>query len=158
MIASQSTPSRGRYVLARLHARTYLLHPKDILTVPTLKPISAHPPGTTLNLTRILEVGSRDFAIRSPAADGKELRKKLDIQLKEVLDVKFETVPNWVASCELTVIEHTKSPLEKLLKKKRRKGYEKTIQNKQGWTRLRVGDIHLGEGRQPVTHEEVGLS
>jgi large subunit ribosomal protein L21 len=52
------------------------------------------------------------------------------------------------------VLEHTKSPMERLLKKKRRKGYEKTIEHKQGWTRLRVGDIVLGEGVRPET--EVG--
>jgi large subunit ribosomal protein L21 len=41
--------------------------------------------------------------------------------------------------------------MERLLKKKRRKGYEKTIEHKQGWTSLRVGDIVLGEGVRPET-------
>lgn len=44
------------------------------------------------------------------------------------------------------MLEHTKSPLELIVKKKRRQGYKKTIQHKQGWTRLRVGDIELGSG------------
>jgi large subunit ribosomal protein L21 len=49
-----------------------------------------------------------------------------------------------VAQCQLTVMERTKSPMERKLLKKRRKGYKKTIENKQGWTRLRVGDVFVG--------------
>lgn len=142
LIKSQSTPSTGRYILARLHARTYLLHPRDILTLPTLKPLQA--PGSTLSLTKILEVGSREYSLRSPAAQAKELKKGLT--WKEKKTVEFATIPPEVVRCELTVLEHTKSPMERLLKKKRRKGYKKTIEHKQGWTRLRVGDILLGEG------------
>lgn len=144
LIASQSTPSTGRYLLARLHSRTYLLHPRDILTVPTLKPLS--PPGTILALTRILEVGSRDYAIRSPAAGGRERRRELRDPGRVAGGWKDDIVPSWVARCGLTVLEHTKSPLELIVKKKRRQGYKKTIQHKQGWTRLRVGDIELGSG------------
>ncbi|WVF65557.1 hypothetical protein IAT40_000286 [Kwoniella sp. CBS 6097] len=138
-LESQSTPSTGRYVLARLHARTYLLHPRDILTLPTLKPMQA--PGTTLQLTKILEVGSRDYAIRSPAASPNLHRRGLDWKEKKML--KLESIPSDVVQCELTVLEHTKDPLIRVEKKKRRKGYKKTIQHKQGYTRLRVGDIHL---------------
>ncbi|OCF35555.1 hypothetical protein I316_02608 [Kwoniella heveanensis BCC8398] len=140
-LESQSTPSAGRYVLARLHARTYLLHPRDILTLPTLKPMQ--PPGTTLSLTKILEVGSRDYAIRSPAASPNLHKRGLDWKEKKLL--KLESIPSEIVRCELTVLEHTKDPLIKVDKKKRRKGYKKTIQHKQGYTRLRVGDIHLAQ-------------
>ncbi|WVR09071.1 hypothetical protein IAU60_006132 [Kwoniella sp. DSM 27419] len=141
LLESQSTPSTGRYVLARLHARTYLLHPRDILTLPTLKPLQA--PGTTLSLTKILEVGSRDYAIRSSAANAAVLKRGMDWKQKRLAE--FETIPAEVVDCKLTVLEHTKSPMQRILKKKRRKGYKKTIEHKQGWTRLRVGDINLGE-------------
>jgi large subunit ribosomal protein L21 len=114
-----------------------------VLTLPTLKPAQA--PGTSLQLTRILEVGSREFAIRSEAARGKELRKEMPNV--PGVDASFETIPPHVARCELTVLEHTKSPLTRTVLTKRRKGYRKTIQNKQGWTRLRVGDIILGDGK-----------
>jgi large subunit ribosomal protein L21 len=90
-----------------------------------------------------LEVGSREYSIRSPAAEGRELRKTMP----RGLDGTIEALPDWVVRCKLTILEHTKSPLEKIVKTKRRKGYRKTIQHKQGWTRLRVGDIHLGEGQ-----------
>ncbi|WWD21163.1 hypothetical protein CI109_105646 [Kwoniella shandongensis] len=142
LISSQSTPSSSRYILARLHARTYLLHPRDILTIPLLKPVQS--PGTTLSLTKILEVGSRDYAIRSPASDAKTLKNSLE-SWKERRMTTFDGIPGDLVRCELTVLEHTKSPMERILKKKRRKGYKKTIEHKQAWTRLRVGDIILGE-------------
>jgi len=90
-------------------------------------------------LTRILEVGSREYAITSPANNGREI-------LKRGGDISFLKDLSGVVSCSVTVIEHTKSPLTRTILKKRRKGYKKTIENKQGWTRLRVGDIFLSEG------------
>lgn len=91
-------------------------------------------------LTRILEVGSREFALRSPAANAKELRKHLP---KGPVDLP--TIPEGLVKCELTVLEHTKSPMTSIMLKKRRKGYERTIKSKMEWTRLRVGDIELAE-------------
>jgi large subunit ribosomal protein L21 len=43
-----------------------------------------------------------------------------------------------------TVVEHTKGKMEYIVKKKRRKGYKRTIQHKQTYTRLRVEGIQLG--------------
>ena len=134
--------------MARLHSRTYLLHPRDILTLPTLKPVQ--PPGTTLALTRILEVGSRDYAIRSPAANGKELRKKMDWDARSL-----ETIPPDVVKCELTVLEHTRGEVMTRFRFKRRGGNRRTIKHKPGWTRLRVGDILLGDGLSAETNTVV---
>ncbi len=36
-----------------------------------------------------------------------------------------------------------KGSLEKILKKKRRKGYKKTVQHKQPYTRLRIEEIQI---------------
>lgn len=44
-----------------------------------------------------------------------------------------------------TVIEHTKGKMEVIFKKKRRKGYEKTITHKQTYTRLSIGPIDVAE-------------
>lgn len=131
-----------------------------------MKPASE--PGTILALTRILEVGSRDYAIKSPAAGGSKFKNSsllsrisnnVSIEESNKRDViNGETLPDWIVKCGLTVLEHTKSPLERIVKKKRRKGYKKTIQHKQGWTRLRVGDIELGEGVKPGIEGEVGLA
>ncbi|WWC97964.1 hypothetical protein V866_004853 [Kwoniella sp. B9012] len=139
LISSQSTSSCGRYVIARLYSRNYLLHPKDILTLPQLKPVQS--PGSTLSLTKVLEVGSRDYALRSQASNAAILKRSMDWKSKRLSS--FEGIPEGVVDCNLTILEHTKSPLERILKKKRRKGYKKTIEHKQGYTRLRVGDILL---------------
>ncbi|OCF72706.1 hypothetical protein I204_07091 [Kwoniella mangroviensis CBS 8886] len=139
LISSQSTSSSGRYLIARLYSRNYLLHPKDILTLPQLKPIQA--PGSTLSLTKVLEVGSRDYAIRSQASNAAILKRSMNWKSKRLSS--FEGIPEGLVDCNLTILEHTKSPLERILKKKRRKGYKKTIEHKQGYTRLRVGDILL---------------
>lgn len=56
--------------------------------------------------------------------------------------VEFEGIPESVR-CQLTVLEHTKSPMTRIMLKKRRKGYQRTVENKQEWTRLRVGDIEI---------------
>lgn len=87
-------------------------------------------------MNRVLEVGTREHVLR--AAQPSKVHGHFAVQ------PEVAALPADLVRCELTVLEHTKSPLERLLKKKRRKGYKKTIQHKQGWTRLRVGDIHVG--------------
>jgi len=70
---------------------------------------------------------------------------------------ELPNIPNEVVDCELTVLEHTRGPVETKFKLKRRKGYRKTIRSKHGWTRLRVGDIklgQLGEGSQLVVEPQ----
>ncbi|EPQ27124.1 uncharacterized protein PFL1_05405 [Pseudozyma flocculosa PF-1] len=41
------------------------------------------------------------------------------------------------------VVEHTKGAMERILKKKRRKGYKKTIEHKQPYTRIRIERIEI---------------
>ncbi|KAI0741909.1 ribosomal protein L21-like protein [Daedaleopsis nitida] len=48
-------------------------------------------------------------------------------------------------SVEATVVEHTKGSMEVIFKKKRRKGYERTVRHKQTYTRLRIGPIDIVE-------------
>ena len=106
----------SQYVVASLVGRKYLLTPRDLLTVPRLNDLKL---GDTIALTDVSEVGSRDYTLRG--------------DLGEMVKVNA------------TVVEHTKGEMEYIVKKKRRKGYKKTIQHKQTYTRLRIGDIHLGE-------------
>ncbi|CAE6466554.1 unnamed protein product [Rhizoctonia solani] len=72
-------------------------------------------PGDSLALDTVHEFGSREYAIRG-------------------------TLPVRVTA---TVLEHTKGPMLEIFKKKRRKGYEKTIKHKQTYTRLRIGNIEV---------------
>lgn len=84
----------------------------------------------------------RDYAIRSTTSSSDTEQSHSSRSTEETT----LTIPPWIAKCDLTVLEHTKSPLQVTFKKKRRKGYQKTIKAKHGWTRLRVGDIVLGDG------------
>ena len=128
----RSQPSH--YVIASLMGRRYLLAPRDLLTVPRLKTARV---GDRLTLSHIHEVGSRDYTLRG----------------KDVL-------PGGVVCVEATVVEHTKGPMERIVKFKRRKHYQKTVKHKQTYTRLRIGPIHfsepqpMGEATLTVNHEQ----
>lgn len=49
-----------------------------------------------------------------------------------------------IVKVQCVVVEHTKGPLERIEKFKRRKSYDKTITHKQPYTRVRVDTITLG--------------
>lgn len=76
--------------------------------------------GDRLRLSEIHEVGSRDFTLRGSP-----------------------TLPEGIVSLEATVVEHTKGAMERIVKFKRRKHYQKTIEHKQPYTRLRIGPINI---------------
>ncbi|KAI8985557.1 ribosomal protein L21-like protein [Trametes punicea] len=113
----RSQPSH--YVVASVAGRKYLLTSRDLLTVPRLKDVKV---GDVLRLSDIHELGSREYTIRgNPAIPPEQVR------------------------VEATVVEHTKGKMEFIFKKKRRKGYERTVQHKQTYTRLRIGPIEIVE-------------
>lgn len=87
--------------------------------MPRLKDVQL---GDVLTLSEIHEVGSREFTLRGSPV-----------------------VPAEKVKVEATVIEHTKGKMEVIFKKKRRKGYQKTIKHKQNYTRLRIGTIEIDE-------------
>lgn len=76
--------------------------------------------GDVLALDEIHELGSREYTLRGNP-----------------------TIPISKVKVQATVVEHTKGKMEFIFKKKRRKGYQKTKQHKQTYTRLRVGDIEI---------------
>ena len=111
----RSQPSQ--YVIASVVGRKYILTPRDVLTVPHLKDVRV---GDILHLRDIHEIGSREYTLR-----GDPLLPRNHIKV------------------EATVVEHTKGKMEVVFKKKRRKGYQKTIKNKHPYTRLRIGPIQF---------------
>ncbi|GAA5982017.1 hypothetical protein JCM10908_004705 [Rhodotorula pacifica] len=162
----KSQPSH--YITALFMGRRYLLSPGDVLTVPHLKNA---PVGSRLALTRILEVGSRDYTLRagsasSPAAS---ISSVSSAQLAShsaphtarppsSRSIAVGGVPkDWqrhpdslphlgdeIVRAEVTVLEHTKGAMFEVEKFKRRKGYRRTLRSKLGFTKLRVGEIELG--------------
>lgn len=105
----------SQYVVASFVGKRYILTPKDLLTVPHLRDVKV---GDVLKLDEIHELGSRDYTVR-----GNPIISPDKVQV------------------QATVIEHTKGTMEIKFKKKRRKGYQKTIKHKHPFTRLRIGDI-----------------
>ncbi|KAF8159574.1 ribosomal protein L21-like protein [Crassisporium funariophilum] len=111
----RSQPSQ--YVVATFAGRKYILTPRDMLTVPRLRDVKV---GDVLALDEIHELGSREYTLRGNPV-----------------------IPANKVKVEATVVEHTKGTMEYIFKKKRRKGYRKTIQHKQPYTRLRIGSIEI---------------
>ena len=111
----RSQPSQ--YVVASFAGTKYVLTPRDMLTVPRLRDVKV---GDVLAFDQIHEIGSREYTIRGNPA-----------------------IPSDKVKVEATVVEHTKGKMEFIFKKKRRKGYRKTIQHKQPYTRLRIGNIQI---------------
>ncbi|KAF8967717.1 ribosomal protein L21-like protein [Flammula alnicola] len=111
----RSQPSQ--YVVASFAGRKYILTPRDLLTVPHLRDVKV---GDVLVLDEIHELGSREYTLRGNPV-----------------------IPANKVKVEATVVEHTKGKMEYIFKKKRRKGYKKTIQHKQPYTRLRIGNIEI---------------
>ncbi|PPQ62860.1 hypothetical protein CVT24_006258 [Panaeolus cyanescens] len=113
----------SQYVVASFVGRKYILTPRDLLTVPHLRDVKV---GDILELDQIHELGSREYTLRGNPV-----------------------IPPSTVKVKATVVEHTKGSMEYIFKKKRRKGYRKTIQHKQPYTRLRIGDIEIPV-EQPV--------
>ncbi|EGO22243.1 hypothetical protein SERLADRAFT_440267 [Serpula lacrymans var. lacrymans S7.9] len=111
-----------QYFVASIAGRKYLLSPRDLLTVPHLKDVKV---GDVISLSNIHELGSREYTIRGNP-----------------------DIPTDKVKVEATVVEHTKGKMEVVFKKKRRKGYQKTIKNKHPYTRLRIGPIHISDVSQ----------
>ncbi|EIW79153.1 hypothetical protein CONPUDRAFT_83439 [Coniophora puteana RWD-64-598 SS2] len=111
----RSQPSQ--YIIASIVGRKYILAPRDLLTVPHLKDVRV---GDSIALSNIHEIGSREYTLRGDP-----------------------TIPSTRVKVDATVVEHTKGKMEVVFKKKRRKGYQKTIKNKHPYTRLRIGQIEI---------------
>ncbi|KAF7316921.1 Methyltransf-25 domain-containing protein [Mycena chlorophos] len=126
--ASPSSPSAAlelirsqpsRYIIATLGGKRHILTPRDLLTVPRIREVKV---GDLVALSAIHELGSREYTLRGDPV----------------------IPPETGVRVHATVVEHTKGSMEYTFKKKRRKGYQKLIQHKQPYTRLRIGDIEFG--------------
>ncbi|KAK0533941.1 hypothetical protein OC834_002066 [Tilletia horrida] len=149
------------YVVASLVGRTFLLSLSDILTVPRLKDVRV---GDVLELDRVHEVGSQDYTLRAqdPIAPRVRAAQYANTGVNPLEGANTTTkwttrlIPAGLAftgaslrpetvRVRCVVLEHTKGKMEYIVKKKRRKGYKKTIKHKQPYTRLRVEEIRLGD-------------
>lgn len=141
----RSQPSH--YISALLLGRRYLLTSGDVLTVPKMKNVK---PGDRIALTRILEVGSRDYTLRaaplasssgasavSAALEANKRELLVPVMTRSVVDGAGiprdwqrhpDSLPHLaegVVKAELVVLEHTKGAMFEVDKFKRRKGYRR---------------------------------
>lgn len=76
--------------------------------------------GDVLKLDKVRELGSKDYTLKgSPYV------------AENIFDISA------------TVIEHTKSKMIQIVKKKRRKNYKRTIEHKQTHTVLRISNVDV---------------
>ncbi|SGZ31094.1 BQ5605_C047g12303 [Microbotryum silenes-dioicae] len=177
LLASQ--PSH--YITCLLMGRRYTLTSHDVLTVPKLKSVRA---GQRISLTRILEVGSRDYTLRagpSPSSIPPRPTSAVSAKLssfqtstpllrppmaRTIIDASGvprdwqrhpDSLPYFKegeVKAEVLVLEHIKGKMFEVEKFKRRKGYRRTLRSKLEFTKLRVGDIILGSGESASTSGE----
>ena len=136
--------------LDRIHevgSRDYTLRAQD--------PISTRSKGAVALMRRSVPIEIRSSTILS----NPQVQKALNVEepLKESQSWAARLRPAGLAHIgavlgpesvrvRCTVVEHTKGPMEVIVKRKRRKGYKRTIRHKQTYTRLRVEAIKIGEG------------
>ncbi|EGG12268.1 uncharacterized protein MELLADRAFT_70685 [Melampsora larici-populina 98AG31] len=116
----KSEPSS--YIKASILGKLYRLSQQDVLTVPYIKDLRV---GDVIRLTKLVEIGSRSFTFRSTDASSTQVTLDRFCQVNAL------------------VVEHSRGIMLKTVKKKRRKGYLKTIKNKPYFTKLRISGIEF---------------
>lgn len=161
------------YVVASLAGRTMLLHARDLFTLPRLRDVQVgdvleldrvHEVGSrdyTFRAQDPMSTRSRGPAalmrrsVPTSATPDHAKTALAGLSLKESQSWAARLRPGGLAHVgavldkeavrvRCTVVEHTKGPMEFIVKKKRRKGYKRTIRHKQTYTRLRVEGIQIG--------------
>ncbi|CAH7678549.1 expressed protein [Phakopsora pachyrhizi] len=153
----------NHYVISFLVGKRYRLTTNDLVTVPHIKDLRV---GDLIKLTRLTEVGSRNFTIRAigngtvghaaletkpPPSNQKftnTFKNSDDAEespgLKRVICFKPE-IPHYLddglVDATAIVVEHTRGKMSTVIKKKRRKGYRKTIKSKPYYTQIRLCEI-----------------
>lgn len=105
------------YAVAEIAGRPFLITKNDKVIVNRLKDVKV---GDVLKLDKVRELGSKDYTLKGSPY-----------------------VAESVFNINATVIEHTKSKLIQIVKKKRRKNYKRTIEHKQTHTVLRISNVDV---------------
>jgi large subunit ribosomal protein L21 len=105
------------YAVTEIAGRPYLITQNDKVIVNRLRDVKV---GDVLKLDRVREIGSKDHTL-----------------------VGEPYVQDTIYDIQATVLEHTKSKLIQIVKKKRRKNYKRTIEHKQTHTVLRISKVDV---------------
>ncbi|KAG2181311.1 hypothetical protein INT43_008894 [Umbelopsis isabellina] len=107
------------YAVAEIAGRPLLITKNDLVTVNRLRDVSV---GDVLKLDKVRELGSKDYVLRGQPYVSEQL-----------------------FNIQATVVEHTKSKMISIVKKKRRKNYKRTITHKQTHTVLRISNVDVNK-------------
>ncbi|CAM0139124.1 hypothetical protein VKS41_007844 [Umbelopsis sp. WA50703] len=107
------------YAVAEIAGRPLLITKNDLVTVNRLRDVSV---GDVLKLDKVRELGSKDYVLRGQPYVNEQL-----------------------FNIQATVVEHTKSKMINIVKKKRRKNYKRTISHKQTHTVLRISNVDVNK-------------
>ncbi|KAI8972492.1 ribosomal protein L21-like protein [Pilobolus umbonatus] len=105
------------YAIADIAGRPLLITKNDKVITHRLNDVKV---GDVLKLDKVREIGSKDYTL-----------KGAPYVAEDIYDI------------HATVIEHTKSKLIQIVKKKRRKNYKRTIEHKQTHTVLRITNVDV---------------
>ncbi|KAL1930023.1 hypothetical protein VTP01DRAFT_1177 [Rhizomucor pusillus] len=107
------------FAVAEIAGRPFLITKNDKVIVNRLNDVKV---GDVIKLDRVRELGSKDYTVKgSPYVN------------ESFYDITA------------TVIEQTKSKLIRIVKKKRRKNYKRTIEHKQTHTVLRISKLEVNK-------------
>ncbi|RUS34963.1 hypothetical protein BC938DRAFT_477412 [Jimgerdemannia flammicorona] len=107
------------YAIVEIMGRPHLITKNDLVIVNRLLDVEV---GDVVELNRVRELGSRDYTIKG----------------SPYVSEKFYTI-------RATVVEHTKSRMIRVVKKKRRKNYKRTVTHKQTHTSLRIAELDINK-------------
>jgi len=107
------------YAVAEIVGRPYLITKNDLVIVNRLNDVEL---GDILSLDKVRELGSKDYTLKG----------------SPYLNEAFYTI-------HATVIEHPKSKMIEIIKKKRRKNYQRRLTHKQTHTVLRISELDVND-------------
>ncbi|KAK9763963.1 hypothetical protein K7432_008937 [Basidiobolus ranarum] len=107
------------YAIAEIAGRPFLVTKNDVVVVDHMKEVEL---GDVLKLNRIRELGSKDYTIQG----------------KPYVASDFYSV-------RATVIEQPKGKQIEIIKKKRRKGYQRRLTHRQPYTVLRISEVEVNK-------------
>ena len=123
-----------------MHRKRYLVTPGDLLTLPRIKDVNV---GDVIQLTRVTEVGSRDFTLRAPWVPQVRDPKRFRLGGKVERAVLAGEGPEGV-QLRAVVVEHTASPMRKRIKHTMGSKHVIRLETRERYTRLRIGPVHIG--------------
>ncbi|ORX94809.1 hypothetical protein K493DRAFT_315326 [Basidiobolus meristosporus CBS 931.73] len=107
------------YAIAEIAGRPFLVTKNDVVVVDHMKEVQL---GDVLKLNRIRELGSKDYTIQG----------------KPYVSQDFYSI-------RATVIEQPKGKQIEIIKKKRRKGYQRRLTHRQPYTVLRISEVEVNK-------------